>query len=165
MVGGEGTIRLAVRFFISLVSLVVTAKADCTVSLTVSGVPALSFRRGLACFILLFISFYLVFFKFSGSLSLAGESEVGRAISIFEGDFLVFVAFTILLILTGGRVVVDHCLFILSLVFFVKLSLLGECVSGRMVVFRSNGSGLIDLANIVAICDHTRRCAGGLGRS
>ncbi len=144
-------IQLTIEFFVDLFSLIVATGISYAISLAIDKIPTLDFHENLTYFVLLFVSFCLIFFGFSNSLDLTKRDRLKETVSVFRNSFLIFMAFAVLLVLAKNDMIMSRYLFVLSLIFFIGLSLLNRYISKHIIMFYAGNSKLVNLTGVITV--------------
>lgn len=110
-------VQLTIEFFVDLISLIIATGTSYAISLAIDKIPTLDFHENLTYFVLLFVSFCLIFFGFSNSLDLTKRDRIKETVSVFRNSFLIFMTFAVLLVLAKNEMIMSRYLFVLSLIF------------------------------------------------
>lgn len=144
-------VQLTIEFFVDLISLIIATGTSYAISLAIDKIPTLDFHENLTYFVLLFVSFCLIFFGFSNSLDLTKRDRIKETVSVFRNSFLIFMTFAVLLLLAKNEMIMSRYLFVLSLIFFIGLSLLNRYISKHVMMFHSGNSKLVSLTGVITV--------------
>lgn len=144
-------VQLTIEFFVDLISLIIATGTSYAISLAIDKIPTLDFHENLTYFVLLFVSFCLIFFGFSNSLDLTKRDRIKETVSVFRNSFLIFMTFAVLLVLAKNEMIMSRYLFVLSLIFFIGLSLLNRYISKHVMMFHSGNSKLVSLTGVITV--------------
>ena len=105
----------------------------------------------------LFISFSLILFGFTSSINLLKRSRLMETMSVLRNCLLTYMVFAVLLVLTKNKLIEGRYLFILSLSFYILLSLGGRYILKRILIIRFSNSKLASLSGVITVCERAGR--------